>query len=148
AVGDVAREMLAAPGRVEPDDHRAGERRAELGEDELGPVLEQEPDVRRARAVEPGTEEVRVAAGLPMGRGERPGGVLEAQPDALGFRRIARMAPDELAERHSTPRASRRSQGARSRISTPAAVADTTNSMKKSACPPRCQGSASSPCSI
>ena len=46
-VGDVARQLGAAPGRVDADDGRAGERGAAQREPELGDVVEQHADVER-----------------------------------------------------------------------------------------------------
>src|SRR2546426_154966 len=63
-------------------------------------------------------------------------------------RRASHAASSPRAPRQTTPRASRPSRGARRKMSRPAAPADTTKSMKKSACPPRCHGSAISPRSI
>lgn len=62
AVRDVACEVRAAAGRVEPDHHPARERGAQLREHELGTVLEQEAYVEGPRRIAQREEQVRVAA--------------------------------------------------------------------------------------
>src|SRR5262249_1271058 len=57
----------------------AGERRAQLGEHELGPVLEHEADVKRTRRVTPGEQQVRPAAGVAVGVGPAEARALELE---------------------------------------------------------------------
>ena len=45
---DVAQQVLVAPGVIETDDDRAGQRRAPEGEEVLGGVVEQHTDVQHA----------------------------------------------------------------------------------------------------
>ena len=94
-VPDVVRELRAAPGRVDADDRRAGERGTAEQEDVLGHVVEQHADVERVVAPARRLQHRRPHRTLVRDLGPRPRPILEDQPGA----RVVGARGDELGDR-------------------------------------------------
>ena len=103
-VAHVARELRAAPRRVDPDDHAAGERRRSEPERELWDVLEQHADVERTFRARGEQERGALRArGHPLA--VAPVVIPEAQRDVVvvGARNDPVAKRSELHRRHRTP---------------------------------------------